>query len=497
VYLHGFGGSEEVGVRSYEELLGGFGRAVAFRARRQLARELVREHAASIVIDGASYPLYDMAMSGVSFVAPTGAPGWQVDDLLTVDIRVHEASAFTGRARVAREEPMYGKRRVGLQLVGGFLDLHEMQRLDEEQALARDLAQGPERIYDRVPAAYREALLRAVQFAAFYRRVLEYHEARLADDDAAAYEARETLVRRAIEAIRPRWHEIRLAAAAAARPVLGDKSALTAMKALTESLLTPMLLGAPVIARSYTKPLGYPGDFLVMQHIYKDGFEGETAFDRVWHKLACEEPLAAGVRARKDLVKQLTRDEYTRRRAAGAPTRVMSLGCGPAREVVEFLAESPERPLDIHWTLIDQEERALSVAYHDVIRGCAARDGACSVQCLYLSFEQLIKDPAAIAGEPEDFIYCVGLFDYLPERRASALIASLFERLRPGGLLAVGNALAPNDHFWLGEFVLDWSLIFRDHAALRRLAAQVSPASLEIRREAAMAYDFLLLRKPS
>lgn len=483
-------------MRSYEELVGGFGRAVAFRARRQLARELVREHAASIVIGGASFPLYDMAMSGVSFLAPADAPAWPVDLVIDVDIRVHEASAFRGRARVAREEAVYGRRRVGLQLVGGFLDLHAMQRLDEEQALGRDLAEGPERILGRVPAGYREVLLRAVQFAAFYRRVLSYHEARLADDDAAAYEARDALVRRSITAIRPRWHELRLAAAAAARPVLEDRAALAATKALTESLLTPLLLGAPVIGRSYTKPLGYPGDFLVMQHIYKDAFEGETAFDRVWHKLACEEPLAAGVRARKELVKALTAAEYARRRAEGAPLRAMSLGCGPAREVVELLAEHPEPPAGIHWTLIDQEEKALSVAHGDVVRGIAARGGACSVQCLYLSFEQIIKDPGAITGEPEDMIYCVGLFDYLPERRAAALLRSLFERLRPGGLLAIGNALAPNDHFWLGEFVLDWTLLYRDEAALRRLAAAAAPAAIELRREDAGAYDFLLLRKP-
>jgi SAM-dependent methyltransferase len=484
-------------VRSYEELLGGFGRAVAYRARRQLARELVREHAASIVIGGASYPLYDMAMSGVSFLAPVEAPAWQVDDLLEVDIRVQDASAFRGRARVAREEPIYGRRRVGLQLVGGFLDLHEMQRLDEEQALARDLAQGPERVLGRVPAAYREELLRAVQFAAFYRRLLSYHEARLAEDDATAYEARETLARRAIAAIRPRWHELRLAAAAAARPVLADRSTLAATKALTESLLTPLLLGAPVVARSYHKPLGYPGDFQVMQHIYKDTFEGDTVFDRVWHKLACEEPLAAGVRARKDLVKRLTAEEHARRRGEGETLRVMSLGCGPAREVVEFLAEQPAPPQGIHWTLIDQEEKALSVAYNDVARGIATRDCSSSAQCLYLSFEQIIKDPRAIAGEPEDMIYCVGLFDYLPERRAAALVATLFERLRPGGLLAIGNALGPNDHFWFGEFVLDWTLLYRDEDAMRRLAALVAPASLAICREDAGAYDFLLLRKPS
>ena len=169
---------------------------------------------------------------------------------------------------------------------------------------------------------------------------------------------------------------------------------------------------------------------------------------------------------------------------------------GESRVQLRLLGESAEPLRDVHWTLIDQEERALSVAYHDVVRGIATSGSSSSAQCLYLSFEQLIRDPKAIRVEPQDLIYCVGLFDYLSERRAQALTRALRERLRPGGVLAIGNALAPNDHFWLGEFVLDWSLIYRDRAAIRRFAADVDPAAIEIRREASGAYDFLILREP-
>ena len=146
-----------------------------------------------------------------------------------------------------------------------------------------------------------------------------------------------------------------------------------------------------MLHRAYTKPLGYAGDFSVMLHIYKDSFEGDSAFGQVFHKLACEEPLSAGVRTRKDLIKRLTAREHARRRDEGEPLRAMSLGCGPAREVVEYLDECETPPAGIHWTLIDQEEKALSVAYHDVLRGIDARQADCTAQCLYLSFEQLIR----------------------------------------------------------------------------------------------------------
>lgn len=486
-------------MRTYEELVGGVGQAVAFRARRQLARELLREHSASILIGDRSFALYDMAMSGVSFFAGAEAPGWQVNDILDVEIRVHEATAYRGQARVAREERVYGQRRIGLQLLSGFLDLLEMQRLDIEQALTRDLLGGPERVFDRVPADYREVLLQALHFVGMYQKKLGFHEAWLSETGRNEKEERDALVLRAIEAIRPRWLTLCKAAGEVCAPMLRDRVTLLAAKACTEALLTPLMMGSPVLHRSYTKPLGYPGDFTIMLHIYRDTFEGETAFGRVFHKLACEDPLASGVRTRKKLLRGLMTAEYSRLAALGRGMQALSLGCGSAREVVEFVEELPQPPRGAKWTLIDQEEKALSMAYHDVLRAIQTRGGGCSAQCLYLSFEQLIRDPMAIRGEVQDLVYCVGMFDYLPKRRAQVLVQALYDRVAPGGLLAIANACGPNAHFWQAELVLDWSLIYRDPEQLRGLADPIAGAatSIEVRREESEAYDFLLVRKPS
>jgi hypothetical protein len=90
----------------------------------------------------------------------------------------------------------------------------------------------------------------------------------------------------------------------------------------------------------------------------------------------------------------------------------MSLGCGPAREVVEYLAECRSRrrrPLDPDRPGGEGAQRRLPRRP----AGIDARQADCTAQCLYLSFEQLIRDPQAVRGEPQDFIYCVGMFDYL------------------------------------------------------------------------------------
>jgi extracellular factor (EF) 3-hydroxypalmitic acid methyl ester biosynthesis protein len=268
-------------------------------------------------------------------------------------------------------------------------------------------------------------------------------------------------------------------------------------------MLTPLLLDSPMVRRSYTKPLGYPGDYQVMLYYYENAFEGPSVFAKVFHKFFIEHPLSHGVRTRKDMVVDLMHSELERQQGLGLPEptlRVASLGCGPAREVADFVSKRRRWPGEIRWTLIDQEDETLSVAYHTGHRELMATNGNArgALHCLNLSFAQLLQEPALMRSiEPQDFIYSTGLFDYLRESRAQALIAGLYERLAPGGLLAIGNAVGPNQWFWSPECILDWTLLYRTEAEMRRLAAQL-PAGVEVEvvKEPGEAYYFLLARKP-
>jgi extracellular factor (EF) 3-hydroxypalmitic acid methyl ester biosynthesis protein len=108
-----------------------------------------------------------------------------------------------------------------------------------------------------------------------------------------------------------------------------------------------------------------------------------------------------------------------------------------------------------------------------------------------------LQEPALMRlGAEQDFIYCTGLFDYLRESRARALVEAMYERLAPGGLMAVGNALAPNEWLWSAELVLDWTLLYRTREEMLGLARTLpgSP-SVEVVAEPGNAYWFLLVRK--
>jgi hypothetical protein len=308
------------------------------------------------------------------------------------------------------------------------------------------------------------------------------------------------LAERALEAIRGPWASLSQRASIAAMECLNDPESLRAAKDCTEVALTPLLLDAPMVRRSYGKPLGYPGDYQVMLYYYNNALEGESTFAQVFHKLFVEHPLSNGVRTRCGFIADLMTKEHDRMLSTDgeAPTyRVTSLGCGPSRESAIYAAQRTSWRGQVTWTLIDQEEETLSVAYHDTQVALARSGARGTVRCLNVSFAQLFGDGGTMPIiEQQDFIFSTGLFDYLRERRARELLGSLYDRLAVGGLMAIGNALGPNEHFWAPEFVLDWTLLYRTREEMRRLTDDLpKSAQVDIVIEPGNAYYFLLVRK--
>jgi trans-aconitate methyltransferase len=488
--------------KSYEELMGALGRAVFFRPERRRVRDLLsRDAQPQLLVGGQEFPLFDLSMNGISFLSRNGTQPWPIGEEFDLTLLLYNKEVYSGRAKVARVEPgPKSGMRIGMGLTNGFLDLPEILRQDEEGRLATELGRGPEYWRTRIPKGFQEAVSRAVHFLQFYRQTLDRHEARYKAAGGGGDEAIAALEERALAALREPWAEIQRAASRAAVDCLHDREVLLAAKDYTETLVTPILLPCPLVQRAYTKPLGYPGDYQVMLYYYNNALEGDSAFSRVFHKFGVEHPLSAGVRTRREFVIDLMEDAHRRCIASGGERpvfRVASLGCGPAREVSDFIERSKGWPGQVVWTLIDQEDEALSIAYHRSRRGILATGSHGVLQCLNLSFIQILRDPALVPMEaPQNFIFATGLFDYLRESTAQVLTGALYSQLAPGGLLALGNAIGPNDHFWSPEFILDWTMLYRTRDEMRRLAKLLpESAEVDVVVEPGGAYYFLLARK--
>lgn len=285
------------------------------------------------------------------------------------------------------------------------------------------------------------------------------------------------------------WRSAWAEAAACLPEIVDTPEHLRLAKDYTESHLTPELMGAPLWRQAYTRPLGYPGDYVVMNYMYQGAPVGDTQFSRVAHLLAVH--IGQFVVKRKDHVRRAI-GEAAARCSGARPCVVASLGCGPAREVAEYLELEPHCGRPVHFILVDQDSEALRFAGRYLGEVASGRGSVAHVDLRHLSVLRLLRevDPASLLPQA-DLIYSAGLFDYFSDRTCQVLTRRLYEALRPGGLLLLGNMKSGTDMLWPLELIADWSLRYRSAESVLAWTDGLAGAEICLRTEAT-GYDYLV-----
>ncbi len=293
------------------------------------------------------------------------------------------------------------------------------------------------------------------------------------------------------------WRGIWSCAANCLLEITSDPANLIKAKQYTEALLTPELLDGPLWRQAYTKPRGYPGDYLVMDHIYNGNPRGDTLYGQVVHMLAIE--IGQFVEKRKKFARQSI-DEMVARCENPDGMLIASLGCGPAKEIVEFSQSHLTGTRPLTFVLVDQDSEALQHAGHSISETLKERqDGPpIDIQLRHQSVMRLMRE----VGPSEmllhaDMIYSAGLFDYFGDRTCHVLSKRLYEALRPGGLLLLGNMKANTDMIGPLELIADWTLTYRTAENVLSWADGLKGAEISLRTDDT-GYDYLLsVRKPA
>ena len=243
--------------------------------------------------------------------------------------------------------------------------------------------------------------------------------------------------------------------------------------------LWPFILGSAFMERTNLKPRGYAGDATMMQMIYDDRYEGAWAFNKLMHRHPVQHPAAAAVRNRRVLIPRLLNAHLAR--STAAPYRVLSVACGPARELEDVIkglggaaAVDPKR---LELTLLDQDDEALAAARATM----APLTQPLKLTLVNDSVRTLLRDRTA--GERWgrfDFIYSMGMFDYLTPPVAKAVLRRLYELLAPGGALVVGNYHVNNPSRFYMAYWLDWVLYYRTEDELAALGEGLPDAMVKV-----------------
>lgn len=279
----------------------------------------------------------------------------------------------------------------------------------------------------------------------------------------------EEMLEALFQAVQPRLKALFDRFEAASRLVPPERAA--AHRAFTQHELHPLTLCAPFVHRTFTKPLGYPGDYEMVNMILNNRMQGPSTYAKLVNAYFLRIDIAQAHRNRIDeLVDVLQREA---RRVAGRerPFRVLSLGCGPAEEVCRFIRREPLAGR-CELTLLDYNDETLAYARKHV-RAAAQQSGRNPlVQFVNSSVQQLARDAVRPGSDPGsyDVVYCAGLLDYLADRMSSRLMGLMCRWTAPGGLVVVTNVHPRHQSHAALDCLGEWRLNVRTEADLLALA---------------------------
>src|SRR5262249_19833221 len=121
--------------------------------------------------------------------------------------------------------------------------------------------------------------------------------------------------------------------------------------------LLPYMMLAKNGERWYRKPRGYAGDFLSIEWIYENHPDGAGRLGRTLDRCFLDMFAARAVSNRRALLAEEIGATLADQR--GTPARVLSMACGPAREIFDVF-ERLSDPKLLFATLIDIDFEALA-----------------------------------------------------------------------------------------------------------------------------------------
>jgi len=243
-----------------------------------------------------------------------------------------------------------------------------------------------------------------------------------------------------------------------------------------QTALHPLLLRAPFVYRTFAKPLGYAGDYEMVNQIIGDPRQGNNTYFQIINAFFLKAAVAQAHRNRIDILVEYLMKAAAAAQAQGRQINILNVGCGPAIEIQRFIEQHPHPHL-IAFTLMDFSEVTLNYTRARIQEVSERTGKKVAVDYVNESVHQLLKRASRrddlLHGTSFDFVYCAGLFDYLSDKVCSRLLQYFVTRTNPGGTVMVTNVHASNPHKNVMEHLLEWHLIYRDEASLTALLPEL------------------------
>ena len=240
------------------------------------------------------------------------------------------------------------------------------------------------------------------------------------------------------------------------------------------------------INRARIWPQGMQGDYKTLEIIYKNTplSEGMGYFlDRIMLSV----PLADAVRDRIKKLELMLKDELLKRREPS----ILNIACGACRELVGIVPEIIDSGAKV--VCIDSDDDALAYAQGRLAdTGLREKIEFYKYNALRLFDHEMSMEDFG----PQDIIYSVGLFDYLPSDFLVKMFSTLYKMLNPGGRFIPAFKDAGRYRSQYYHWFVDWDgFLQRDERDFKNILSDAgipSSAVTEVRDETGIIVFFVV-----
>jgi hypothetical protein len=265
------------------------------------------------------------------------------------------------------------------------------------------------------------------------------------------------------------------------------------------------MLGSYVIDASevgrffHGKPLGYTGDFMIMNYFYDyiNKYLGETSYEKLIQHYACNIPISYSVVERKNFLKQKISDILSEK----SSPRILSVASGAARELIELVEEGKiNKPL--YFDCLDVEPEAFECIKNKLETIDPENKHNLRIRFIREDFLNIIRGRNGDnLFDKYDLIYSAGLLDYLSDRMARKLLSYLFNLLKDNSSLIATNVKASATHRSYYEMLGGWKLIYRTDREILDWADEIKEKCfaelIDLKTEKPFMFAILALHKRS
>lgn len=240
----------------------------------------------------------------------------------------------------------------------------------------------------------------------------------------------------------------------------------------------------------YDKPLGYPGDFMLMNYIldYQNELIGDTSYEKLVNLYSLKLPFCLSNVARREYIKSIVLDIMTRKQYPS----ITSVACGSIRELLDIRDSARFKEINC----VDFEPKVFDYIKNE-LKNAPFQNGTKIEFILKDVIEMVRGKETNTLIKDQDFIYFSGIFDYLPDRIAKKVCSSFFPLLKEGGNMLICNCSKKNKQLHSYYEVLGkWEMVYRNEDDLINMVSDLNPTKCRFDRPPdGSCYNFLLIEK--